>query len=118
MLSDIINSGSTWASQAGTVTEWEKAVTGTPSQVDQCAAIMRTYIGFFDDGSMSVQPIKALFGVHGEPPMVAVQLGDCTVLLDAVTGKMSGPYEKEEPLNASGLLQAHPAAYAIGTGIQ
>ncbi len=118
MMSDFIESGATWAAAAGNGTEWQKAVTGATSRADGFADTVRLYMMFFDDGSMNVQPIRALFGVHGELPIVGVQLGDAYVLLDAISGNFSGPFKQGEPINASGLLQAYPDAYAAGTGIR
>lgn len=118
IIATMVTSGPVWAASAGSVSEWKKAITGEASRGDRFAAAVRQFLSNHDDGTLSVQSLKALFGVNGELPIVAVHLGDAYVLLDALSGNLAGPFAPASALNASPLLANYPGAYSQGSGVR
>ncbi len=116
-ISAMISSGATWAGLSGTVTQAQKHITGQASRADNFAALAEGYLSVVGMTGTSVEVISAQYGVYGELPVVAVQLGDALVLMDPVNGNLSGPFAKDSKLDATGLLSAH-AEYVPGQPVE
>lgn len=114
----LFNAGAQWAAESGTVTESTKLITGQPSRADVFAEKVRTML----TGTLSLaEPVEvfyASFGVYGELPFVFVPLPGAYVLMDPVNGNLSGPFVRTSPIDPTGLLSAHPAAYTPTMGVR
>ncbi len=117
LIAAMIASGATWAANAGTVTESQKAITGQQSRADRFATTVQVLLNAVGVSNSSTQVISAHFGVYGELPIVAVQLGDSMVLMDPLNGNLSGPFATNSALDATGLLSAYPSIYAAGASV-
>jgi len=126
VMSVLINSGAAWsaAAQAGAgagVPEWKALITGQASIADRFAQTVQGYLDAAGvnavDQSASVSVVTANFGVYGEMPVAVVQLPDCKVLVDPLSGNVSGPFLLDSELDARALLSAH-SEFNAGSGVQ
>lgn len=72
----------------------------------------------FDPSLYTLRRADAVFGIFGRLPLVVAEFADGVLLIDGITGAVSGPFEPGLPLDATELLLAHPEAYTAGMPVQ
>lgn len=117
IIASIIASSAQWASNAGTVTEAQKLITGQASRADNFAATAQDFFRAIGYDRGSVATITAQFGVFGALPVTVIALDDCMFLLDPLNGNFSGPFETDSKLDATGLLSAYPSVYTTDMSV-
>jgi len=61
--------------------------------------------------------VYALFGTHGQLPIVVGTFGEGYVLVDATNGAVDGPYEFASVIDPVPLLLGHTPTYVSGSGV-
>ncbi|MBY0262463.1 MAG: hypothetical protein K2Q20_08975 [Phycisphaerales bacterium] len=119
VLATMIASSEGWAAaSADRASEAESLLTGAPSKADRFAEIVGDFLWIADVQSATVDKLQAQFGLFGQLPLVHVNLSDCTVLLDPLSGNVSGPFKLGSATDARGLLGFYTDAYAAGSGVR
>lgn len=119
VLATMIASSHGWATaSADKATEAESLITGAQSKADRFAEIVRNFLSLAEVQGRAVGKLQAHFGLCGQLPIIQVNLSDCTVLMDPLSGNVSGPFMLNSALDARGLLGYYSGAYVAGSGVR
>jgi len=119
VLATMIASSQGWAAaSAGHASEAEALVTGAMSKADRFGQIVDTYLSLAGVPSRAVVKLHAHFRLFGQLPLIQANLSDCTVLIDPLTGNISGPFQLGSAIDGRGLLSFYPDAYEAGSGVR
>ena len=69
------------------------------------------------DRGVTTYVVYALFGTHGQLPIVVGTFGEGYVLVDATNGAVDGPYEFASVIDPVPLLLGHTPTYVTGSGV-